>query len=294
MKAYESLRQRAVRTAHEGRLEEAENLFSQALAAARELGDPELGDRAYCNLAAVQISRGEWDGPRTELRRILTRSPGSPNAFLAAYNLARAYELSKDVKKGLFYARIARDRAQSEDQTEWRVAARHQVANLLVADSQFREAREEYHAALSLLDSPEAVDDQHEAWINLAYCDLMRGATRRALDHLYRRLRRVRREGLKRLEALVRQDLALALLEVARPDLSVRHSSRALELARNGEADVEKNCLFLLAEGLEARGNQREAFRVRQRLQQRFYPEQPNLAEVLSQVNVRRLVNLRA
>ena len=290
---YEARREEAVRAFGEGRLPEAQRGFEEALACARSLGDAELADRAFCNLAAVRISRGAWDEPRIDLRRILTSSPSSANGFLAAYNLARAYELAHDAKKGLFYARIARDRAELLDDAEWQFAARHEIANLLTADSHFEEAQEEYDRALSLLPA-ERVDEQHEAWINVGYCDLMLGRRRAAITRLYDRLRRVRRQGLGRLEALVRQDLALALLEVERPDLAARHARKALDLSRRGEADVEKNCLFLLADALDQLGEPDDAFEQRVALQRGFYPDQPELPELLSQVNVRQLVNLRA
>ena len=120
-------------------------------------------------------------------------------------------------------------------------------------------------------------------------------ATQKALAGLYRTLRKIVPRGLKRLEALARQDLSLALLEADRPDLGWRHASRALSLARSGgEADVEKNCLFLLGECAEALGQRDSAFELRRNLQTDFYPDQPELPWLLARIDARKIVNLRA
>lgn len=291
---YEELDRRAFEAFHDGRLPEAESLCLQAIEAARAGDDAELIDRAKCNWASVVMANGRWREPLAELRRISMATASLEIGFLATYNIARAYELGKETKKGFFYARIARDRAEALGDPMKRYAARHQIANFQTADSLFEEATETYRTALELLPASQR-DDQLEAAINVAYCELMQGEVRKALGGLYRALRRSRREGSIRLEALAHQDLALALLEAKRPDLATRHASRALDQARDrGEADVEKNSLFLLAESLEQRGFHEDASTLRRELQDRFYPEQPQLPELLSRVNVRQIVNLRA
>lgn len=291
---YHEFDDRAREAFHRGRLDEAERLSSEAVDAARELQDEDLVDRAVCNRATVVMARGRWQEPLGDLRRILMATSSQRVSFLAAYNIARAYEYGKETKKGLFYARVAQGRAELVGDAEWRYGARHQIANFLTADSQFEEAIDTYRSALELLPEEER-QDQHEANLNLSYCDLMTGKTSQALSALYRCLRRILSQGSSRLEALARQDLSLALLESGRPDLAERQASRALEIAEDrDEVDVVKNSLFLLGECAEARGERDEAFRIRTRLQNRFYPEQAELPWLLARVDARKLVNLRA
>ena len=292
--AYRDLDRRAFEAFHGGRLPEAEELSLQAIEAARASGDDQLVDRARCNWASVVMACGRWREPLATLREISMATGSTEVGFLATYNIARAYELGKETKKGMFYARIARDRAEALGEAHRRYAAWHQIANFQTADSRFDEATETYRHALEMIPE-ERRNGELEVAINLAYCELMRGRIRTALSGLYRALRRALRIGSARLEALARQDLSLALLEANRPDLATRHASRALHIARErGEADVQKNSLFLLAEALEQQGREGEAYELRKELQARFYPDQPALPELLGRVNVRQLVNLRA
>ena len=108
---YERLRSSAIAALEGGRLREARERLDEAWRWAAAEGDVDLADRATCNLAAVDLALGELERPLPELRRILIGNRSPENCFLAAYNMARALELRKEHKKGLFYARIAQDRA---------------------------------------------------------------------------------------------------------------------------------------------------------------------------------------
>ena len=77
------------------------------------------------------------------------RNQSPINCFLAAYTIARAYELRRDNRKGLFYARLARDRAAVLERPEWLASAWNQIANFLLGDSFFGEAAETYRHALA-------------------------------------------------------------------------------------------------------------------------------------------------
>ena len=55
------------------------------------------------------MGRGDSELPR--LREILVRNVDPVNCRIAAYNIARHYELTKNYKKSLFYARITLGRA---------------------------------------------------------------------------------------------------------------------------------------------------------------------------------------
>ena len=57
--AYEALRDRAERALWQGDLGTARRLYEQAQALAGEIGDPDLVDRARCNLAALLVETGE-------------------------------------------------------------------------------------------------------------------------------------------------------------------------------------------------------------------------------------------
>ncbi|MDX1632902.1 MAG: hypothetical protein R3234_13610, partial [Thermoanaerobaculia bacterium] len=248
---YESFRQEAIQLFQGGDLDRAEALFGNAIEAARELNDRRLLDTARCNRSAVRIARGDQDESVAELREILMGTPFPEVSFLSSYNIARAYELGKETKKGLFYARIARDRAETLDRRDWIASSHNQVANFLVADSYFEEAREEYLTASSHLDEGDGSSEAFRVTVlvNIGYCELVLGRVSDGLATVYDCLRRARRLGDRRLEMIAHMDLAYGLMEAERYDHAWRNARRGLELAEGvGEASWIKNGLYLAGE----------------------------------------------
>jgi tetratricopeptide (TPR) repeat protein len=277
-----------------GRLEEARARYAASRQAAMRQGDDELTERAYCNEAGVAIALDGGDQYLPRLREIVIRNRSHVNAFLAANNVARACELRRENQKGLFYARIARERARATDRPGWVAAAINQIANLLLADSYFEEAAATYHEALALVPAEES--SRALTYLgNLGYCELVLGRTRQGLAMLYRCLRAARRHGWTRLEMVARVDLCYAHLELSRLEHAERHGRRGLALAEQvGEADWIKNALYLLGEVAVIGGASGRAYGWFHELQRRFYPQQPNLPDFLLSVDVRKLINLRA
>ena len=291
---YRTLRAEGIAALDAGRLEAAFDAFAGALEAARALGDEELVERAFCNRAAVLIAMGELDAPIGELRRILMAHRSSENAYLAAYHISRSFELRKEHKKGLFYARLAFDQAERLQRVEWLASSHNKIANLLVAESQFGAAADEYRAALRLL----TADDPSRRLtfeVNLGYCELMLEHLATGLSLLYRGLRQARSAGLQRLEMIAHLDICFAHLETGRLRYAAVHGLRGLAMAEaSGEADQIKNALFLVGELSALLGDGDQAHRYFSSLQQRFYPDQPFIADFLLSVDVRKMVNLRA
>jgi tetratricopeptide (TPR) repeat protein len=292
--AYERAREQGVAALDAGRLEEALERFDSALAGARALGDDAVVERAFCNRAAVAIALGDVDGPLPELRGILVRNRSAESGFLAAYNIARAYELRKENKKGLFYGRVAHERALTAGRTEWVASATNQIANLQLAESFFGEAASGYRKALALV--PAAGGSRHLTYLaNLGYCEVVLGRPRAGARLIYRSLREARRHRWLRLQAIAHVDLCYAWLELGDLERARRHGERGLRLAETiGEQDWVKNALYLLGEAAVLAGDTaagRERFTD---LQRRFYPSQPFIPEFLVGVDVRAVVNLRA
>jgi tetratricopeptide (TPR) repeat protein len=276
-----------------GRLDEALELLDAGLAWAAAHGDDEQRDRARVVRAATLIELGRAEGRLPELRELVMSAHDAENSFLAAYSLARAYELRKETKKALFYAQVARDRAEALDRGR-QGASQNLLANLLVAESRFDAAIAGYGVALDLL-APE--DELRRAVIldNLGYCEALLGRRAAGLALLRESLRSLRRLGAERHELVTRLDLCFVLLEAERPRAARRHGRRALELAsRLADAEAERNALYLLGAAAAALGDRFGARRFYERLQAGFYPDADYLPDVLLQVDVRGLVNLKA
>jgi tetratricopeptide (TPR) repeat protein len=290
---FQAARVRWMEAVEAGRLEEALVLVEEALAWAETSGETLLRDRALCNRAAIALELGSGAGHIPALRALLVRTADPENTYLAAYTLARHYELQKDHRKGLFYAQLARDRAAALDENR-QAASLNYIANFLVAESRFDEAIAVYTEALALLPSRDSLRGAVIGY-NLGYCNVLTGRTRDGLGQLYASLRSLLRRGAAVHAMKARLDLAFALLESGRARPAGRHAAQALALAESFEdADARKNALYLLGAAAVANGDRVGARRHFERLQQGFYPEADYLPELLLHVDVRELVNLKA
>jgi tetratricopeptide (TPR) repeat protein len=295
---FERLHAEGQTLAERGRLAEGAELFARALALAEEQGDRRRADLAFCNRCAFLISlegSAALDPPTmNRLREILLRNEDAANCFLAAYNLARTYELRKEIRKGLFYARIALDRSQLVGRQEWIASSHNQIGNSLMAQSFFGEAVDEYRSALDLY--PESAAERRAlVLLNVGYALAVRGERQRAFSILVRCLRTLRRLGSRRGEMFAHIDLCYVHLEAGRFRDALRHGARGLAMAEElAEADAVKNALYLLGETAQLAGDEDGAGDHFSRLAEEFYPGSSGIAHFLMAVDVRKMINLRA
>lgn len=289
----DDLNRRGHEAAEAGRLDEAFAIFDEMLARAREQA-PGLVDLAFCNRAAVAVVLGRGEAELPRLREILLRSEDPVSSRLAAYNLARHYELTRNHKKALFYARIARERAEHLERRDWVASSHNVIGNALLAQSFVDDAACEYEAALELM--PADLSTWRARILdNLGYCRVLQGRHAEGYSLLYRSLAILRRHDTERYLILTHLDLCFAHLETGRYRHARRHGATALRLAeRLGEIDSVKNALYLLGECANLSGDVIGACRFFSRLQNEFFPEVNYLPGFLLAVNVRKLVNLHA
>lgn len=291
---FESLNQRGHAAAEAGLLDEAIAHFDQLLAVARQTGDPRLIDLAFCNRAAVAIVLGEGEREIGRLREILMHNVDPVNARLAAYNIARYFEVSKSFKKALFYARIAHERSCLQGRRDWIASSHNLIGNILLAESFVPEAVEEYEKALA------AMSAGSQVWMarilaNLGYCRVVQHRPAEGFTLLFKSLRILRSHGAERYQMTTHLDLCFAYLEAHRYGRARKHGEAALAIAeRLGESEAMKNALYLLGEAANLSGHEVTARRYFSRLQSDFFPQADYLAPMLLAVNVRKLVNLHA
>jgi tetratricopeptide (TPR) repeat protein len=292
---FEELRARGRQATDEGRLAEALELYEACVERARALGDQDLADLAFANRCAVLIALGRHEGLVRDLRDILSRSANRLNRLIAAYHLARIYELRNDIRKGLLYARIARGELQKRGVRDpyWEAGLHNQMGSFFLLESRFAEAAEEYRRALDA--DPEAPELRLAvSWHNLGYCCLVLGDTRNGIELLYRSLAVHRRARVADRQMQAHLDLCYGHLETGRYGLARRHGGRALALAEeHGDAFGLKNALYLLGEAERLLGHDDRARACFDRLQ-RLFPDTPFLTDVLMAVDIRQMINLRA
>lgn len=290
---YRELRDFGRQAQEAGRWEEALELFQQAFDWAERNGDKDLVDRATCNLSLPKIEIGQGTGCLTQLRRILTASSDPENRYLASYNLSYNYERAREIDKGLFYARIALKCAEHMERDDWRAASYNSIGNLFLLDSNAREARSAFDAALELLPGDPGVF-LGTVLGNIGYCHLLNGELRQAFTYLYKSWRMLRTRGEKKVLMSYRLDLAYAHLEADRPRDAARHAQAALEMAHDIQnVKAIKNALYILGESASLTGDLERARWYYEELQE-FYPGLPHVTDFLLAVDVRKLINLRA
>ncbi len=301
-RSYEQLRDAGLQAVEAGRLAEALELFERSRERAREREDEGLVDLAVCNRSAVLVPLGRQQEVMSPLRQILVRNRDARTCALAAYNLSRAHERNKEHKKGLFYGRIARDRAVAIDwlaaespDPHWLVAESHnQIGNCLMNDSRFEQAAAEYRQALEL-SSEEPTVLRALFTVNLGYCLMMLGKIRAGARLSFQSLRWFRRFGARVYEAWPHLDLCYAYLELGRYRRAREHGRRALAIGEEtGESSRIKTALFMLGETERSAGDLDAAWDHFSRLQQEFYPDSPQIVELMLAVGMRKVVNLRA
>jgi tetratricopeptide (TPR) repeat protein len=291
---FEELKSRGEKAVRAGQLEEAQALFDQALTWAREQGEQPQVDLGICNRAAVVIEMGRGDGEVPHLREILVRNVDPFICQLAAYNISRHYELTKNYKKSLFYARIALERAGVLGRRDWLASSHNLIGNTLLAESFIVEACREYEKALEYAPQ-EPTAARGQILDNLGYCRVLQGRHHEGYRLLYESLRILKRCGAQRYEISVRLDLCFAHLETSRLRLSHRHGTAALALAEAMEDQASvKNALYLLGEVAHLSDDVEAARGYFGRLHRDFFPDAGYLPEFLLAVDIRKLVNLHA
>ncbi|HEV8582644.1 MAG TPA: tetratricopeptide repeat protein [Thermoanaerobaculia bacterium] len=291
---FEDLNRRGYEAAETGRLEEALGIFDELLAWARQRGTSELVDLAFCNRAAVAVVLGRGETELLLLRRILLKGEDPINCRLAAYNLARHYELTKNYKKATFYARIACERAERLGRMDWVASSRNLIGNVLLAESFVDQAAEEFEKALQLM-PPETSVWRARILDNLGYCRVLQHRYPEGYSLLYDSLAVLRRRAAERYLISTHLDLCFAHLETGHYRHARRHGTSALRLAESmKEKDAMKNALYLLGECANLSGDVLAACSFFSRLQEEFFPEVSYLPGFLLAVDVRKLVNLHA
>jgi tetratricopeptide (TPR) repeat protein len=292
--AFEELRHRGLRAIETGELEEAAECFAAALRLAGEQGDPKRIDLALCNWAAAVIELGRGDGEISRLREVLLRNGDPVSCRMAAYDIARYYELKKNYKKALFYARITRDRSEVLGRRDWLASSHNLIGNTLLAECFVEEACAEYEKALELF-PPEPSPARGQILDNLGYCRILQRRYSEGYRLLFESLRLLRRFGARRHEISARLDLCFAHLETGRYGHSRRQGLAALALAESlGDTGSIKNALYLLGEVANLSNELDTARGYFARLHHDFFPDAGYLPEFLLAVDIRRLVNLHA
>lgn len=295
----EEARARALALLAEGQNAQALVAYDEALNLARECGDAAFVDWIYACRAGAAVDLGPCDEELVELKRILLRAADPATAVRAAHSLGRLYEYpgKRDLKKALFYSRIAAQHAERLGDPVIRAHCDNQAGNLLALDCRFEEAADVYRRALEGTKDATAVPRLYvESWReNLGYCLL-------SLDRISEGLPLIQ-EALAYFESIdatehslfALQDLCFGYVRSDRYEEARYFGEAALERLGTSPQDaaLEKNLLYLVGEACQASGDLDAARQFFDRLAA-HYPEFHNLRAYLEVFDFRNVINLRA
>jgi tetratricopeptide (TPR) repeat protein len=276
----------------------AAEIFAEAESVAREMGEVDLADRAFCNRCSVlvELDRGADQIPK--LKEILLGSGDARNRFLAAYCTGVAYFITDDLERADSYAQRATELARALGDLSLESRSLNLVGTLAARDSRFDEAEESFRLCLEAHRGTDGYQRVMAAQVedNLGYVMM---CTDRIDDGLRRceNARAAMEElGVEHYLYEVLQDLCYGYVLADDLGCAFECGTKALELAiEHDDQQIAKNCLFLLSEIAVRRG---DTFAARRYLHDltAYYPEagvSEDIIDVFLATDLTTVVNLR-
>lgn len=284
----EELRLEGLSKVENNELETALALFDEA----RSLrDDEEFSELVTINKAGVLIQMRR-EGPEVQaLPQIVLRRRNVKHTFLAAYNLQNRCALTQEFRKAYNYVRIALEMADEADHLAWRIFARNATGNICVFESKVEEAIEHYRVAIDLAESAEEhLLSRGFARQNLGYCLILEDEPAQGVETIHQAIEEIVRAGASGYIAEPYIDLCYGYLELDRLDEAQRYG--ALGLERATEDRQIRNAHYLLGEVAYKQGDLEGAAEHFEHLG-RYYPEFPNLTNILMALDLRKVVNFK-
>ncbi len=288
MSNVEELRQAGLAKVRENALEDALALFDDAIALAE--GDDVL-ELLTINKAGALIQM-ERDGEEVQkLPAIVMRRRTPKHTFLAAYNLQHKFILSRDFKRAYNYGRIALEASEHVEEAWWKAMVMLDMGNACVYDSRIREAIDFYRQVLSMLEpSEQSTIGRAFAMQNLGYCLVVEGELEQGIGTIHTAISLMGDAGASGYVAESYIDLCYGYLELG--ELEPARSYGEMGLERATEIRQVRNAHYLLGEVAYKQGDTRTAEAHFEHLA-KFYPDFPQLKNVLMAIDLRGMVNLK-
>ncbi len=273
-------------------------LFAEAESVARELGEKDLADRAFCNRCSVLVELDQGADQIPKLKEILLSSGDTRNRFLAAYCTGVAYELSEDLERADSYARRAISLAREIGDRSLEHRSLNLVGKLAVRASRFDEAEDAFRRCMEAHDGADGYQRVAAALVedNLGYVMLCTDRLDEGLQHCERARAVLEDLGAEHYRYEILQDLCYGYVLADELDMAFSCGTEALELAiADSDEQIAKNCLFLLSEIAVRRG---DTFGARRYLHEltAYYPEagvSEEIIDVFLATDLTTVVNLR-
>ena len=266
----------------EGALRESAESFRRALAAARRVSDQRLADLAFANAFSVEVELQPTAQSIFTARSLFLRSTDPVTRFICCTALARHYHSLGNYRLALFYGRVAHVIAPPAR----RGGADHLLGILLLACGKVDDAMELLRNGLHSPKVPPL----------LSLGALAYGAS---LLHDHRASRRYVHET----EALFEQSsssfydgpvhlaLGYTALELCEPEQASIHARQALACLPLAPSHDHKAALFLAGETALQSGCRSDGEHFLDELQRLYFPQLPNVTDLLVALRTSAFVN---
>lgn len=280
-----------------GQLELADETFARAEDLAREAGDVDRADLAYCRRCFVLVDLDRVTSEVPRLKELFLRSSHRHNRWSAAYILAVAYDVEGARDDAGLWAVRAVDLASSLGDPQLTLRCNNLAGVLALRRARFEDAEGAFREVLAAADSAELQpENAAQAFENLGYTLMCTERLAEGLELCERARGELERLQADHLLYETLQDLCYGYILDDRLDQAQHCGERAIDLAmRFGDELIVKNCLFLLSEIAVRRG---DTFRARRYLREltAYYPEigvGEEIIDVFLQTDLTTVVNLR-
>ena len=290
----EELRREGLRLYYSGSLTEALPWFDRALALAE---DADTRDLLTIHKASVHVGLGEVSPEVQALPAIIMRRPSLRG--LAAYHLATKFENEKDYARARFYLDIALQGAEDANDRRLAMVTTIDLGNLCVYDSHPEEAIGYYERSLEMVADAEFLltvsENEARLWTafatqNLGYCRVIGNEPEAGVALLHRAIEMFEESDGAAYAAESQLDLCLGYLELGRLDEARAHGETGL---RDATEDRQvRNAHYLLGEIAYTTGDiDRAEYHFDQLA--RYYPDFPQLRNLLFAIDLRKMVNFK-
>ncbi len=295
---YDELLVAAERALGANDFEQSATLFAEAEKIARDIGEVDLADRAFCNRCSVLVELDQGADQIPQLKEILLRSTDTRNRFLAAYCTGVAYYISDDFERAHSYARRATGLATELGDRSLEHRSLNLVGTLAARASLFEEAEDAFRRCLEAHRGGDGYERVMAAQVedNLGYVMLCTDRVFEGLRHCERARAELEALGAEHYLYETLQDLCYGYVLADDLERARKCGTRALELSiEYSDEQIAKNCLFLLSEIAVRRG---DTFGARRYLHEltAYYPEagvSEEIIDVFLATDLTTVVNLR-
>ena len=292
----EELRKEGLRLYYANALEEALPFFDRALAVAP---DAPTRDLLTIHKASIHVALRTNSPEVQALPAIMMRRPELRS--LAAYHLATKFENEKEFKRARFYLEMGLEAARESGNLRLETSTRIDLGNLCVYDSKPDEAMVYYREALEALSGEEAdaIFDQtpteRQLWVamatqNLGHCHVVTDQPEEGIALLHRALEMFAACEGEAYMAESHLDLAIGYFDLQQYDLARTHAETGLAGAT--EDRQVRNAHYLLGEIAFTQGDTEAAEHHFDQLA-RYYPDFPQLKNLLFAIDLRKMVNFK-